>query len=101
MQLNSLAEILPGSAQSEHQPGPDFATSRKRPTSAATRAAAAGISASAVNRPTLKRSELEASASLKPRARSTCDASGLSAAQAEPADTARSLRANRRLSPSA
>ena len=43
-----------------------------------------------MNRPTLKRSELPASTSLNPIPVSTCEASGLSAAQAEPAETATS-----------
>src|SRR5262245_40253793 len=95
-QVNSLAE----KGQARHHGGADFATPRSLETAAATRAAAADTSWSLVKRPTLKRSELPARVSLKPIPVSTCDASGLSAAHAEPAETARSRSSKRRLSPS-
>src|SRR5262252_1352783 len=75
-----------GSAHVVHHAGAPGAHARSRSTSAATRAAACSISASVVKRPTLKRSELDASASLKPMPVNTYDASGLSALHAEPAD---------------
>src|SRR5688572_11417432 len=81
--VNSLAE----KGQAEHHAGARRASDRRSATAFATRRAAAMTSSSDVKRPTLKRSELAASTSLKPIPVSTCEASGLSAAQAEPADT--------------
>src|SRR5690606_23613015 len=82
--LNSLAE----NAHAEHQAGAPAASERTRASAAATLAAASSTSSSVVKRPTLNRSVLCARASPSPIAVSTCDASGLSAMQAEPCETA-------------
>src|SRR5262249_11873515 len=76
------------------------ASERSRVTSRFTAAIAVSICSAVVKRPRLKRSELCASWSLCPRARSTYEASSDADEHADPADTAISRNANCRLSPS-
>src|SRR5690606_42062010 len=69
--------------------------SRKRPIDRLICLMAWSISASVVNRPKLKRMELCANSSSRPRARNTYDGSKLADVHAEPDDTAKSFNAIR------
>ena len=73
---------------------------RSLATFSVSRRTAKSISSTVVKRPTVKRIELCASSSLRPRARSTYEGSRLAEVQADPEETAMSLMAMMSDSPS-